>query len=90
MSEELEDRRATDKRIEEIHNDVKEISRVLQGENGICVRLAVCERSNKATQKELEDHKENHKENKENRFRIMDVILSIGMIILAAFDWLKK
>ena len=46
-----EERRQEDKRIDEIHTDVKEIRNILQSENGVCVRLSVCDRSVEATQK---------------------------------------
>ena len=54
------ERRSDDQRIDEIHQDIKDIKQILQGERGLCVRVAVVERSNEATQKELVDHKKSH------------------------------
>ena len=82
-----EERRSEDSRISEMHSDIKEILGKL---NNVCVEVAVVKRSNEATQRELEDHKEYHKVNKENGFRITDLVLSIGILILGIFDWLKK
>ena len=82
-----EERRTEDARITEMHSDIKEILGKL---NDVCVKVAVIERANEATQNELEDHKEYHKVNKENSFRITDLILSIGILILGVFDWFKK
>jgi 2,4-dienoyl-CoA reductase-like NADH-dependent reductase (Old Yellow Enzyme family) len=85
-----ERRREEDKRLDEISETVKEIRTILQSENGVCVRLSVCERSVVATQKELEDHKETHKEIKENGFRIWDIGLVLGELILGVLMWFKK
>lgn len=84
------DRRAQDKRIVEMHGDIKEIKNILQGEQGVCVRLSVCERSNEAIQKELTDHKDNHRENKQNNFRLIDIVLAIGMFFIGALEWLRR
>ena len=50
-----EDRRQEDKRIDEIHTDVKEIRNILQSENGVCVRLSVNEKAVDSLQNELTD-----------------------------------
>ena len=85
-----EERRQEDKRIDEIHEDVKQIRNILQAENGVCVRLSVCERSIESTQKDLTEHKDNHKENTGNKFRRIDIYISAGMLILAVVVYFKK
>ena len=85
-----EEKRTDDKRINEIHADVKEIRTILQGEQGVCVRLSVCERSNAAIQAEIDDHKEMHKENKDTKFRRIDIYLSLGIIVVAVMEFFKK
>ena len=85
-----EERRQEDKRIDEIHTDVKEIRNILQAENGVCVRLSVCERSVEATQKELEDHKANHETLKNDKFRRIDIYLSACIVVLGIIEWFKK
>lgn len=76
------DRRAEDKRIEDIAGMVKEIRDILQAENGVCVRLSVAERSIEATQKELSDHKS-------VGFRVVDIVLAAGVFVVGILEWLR-
>ena len=85
-----EECRITDRRIESIHKTVEDIRNILQAENGVCVRLSVCERSNAAIQAEIDDHKEMHKENKDTKFRRIDIYLSLGIIVVAVMEFFKK
>ena len=86
----MEERRSEDKRIEEIHSDVKEIRNVLQSENGICVRLSVNEQAVQSVQNELTEHKDVCKENKNDKFRRTDIYLSACIVVLGIIEWFKK
>ena len=81
------EQRKDDVRISEIHADVKELVKSM---GDICVKVAVCERANEATQKELTDHKTTHQQNKENGFRVVDIGLVLGELILGIVMWFKK
>ena len=78
-----EERRREDQRIDDMHSDIKEILRVLNGEQGICVRMGQAETRINSMQAELTEHKE-------NKFRVMDIVLGGLMALLAIFDLWKK
>jgi hypothetical protein len=69
-------------KVEEIAKDVRAIRDILQGADGICVRLSVAERSNEATQKELQDHKSNH-------WQFTSFIVGVVGVIVGLFEWLR-
>jgi hypothetical protein len=53
----MEERRADDKRINEMHTDIKSILTTM---NNLCVQVAVINTKGDSTQKQLDKHETNH------------------------------